>query len=436
MLKWLLMAYWLVWVLFAVFSYSLTDPNLVLSSWQPYWSFQQWIWQTVFSSAQLLTTLYLSLVVVLFVTYAAIINTLRRSSLIYQRSALQLVGIWLVVVSPLLLSYNALSHDVFNYIFNAKMVVEYQTNPHTHTALEFGSDDWTRFMHNTHTSAPYGYGWTAVSLLPYLAGFGKFALTWLSFRIWAVASVVGLFYALRHAGKSFLGRQLRTEELAVVFFNPLLLIEVISSMHNDLWMVVPAVLALSLVWRLKENWRKKGAVLLAGVAALLAFSVSIKFATLVLLPVIALMLWEKMILDWVVKQVVTRFPMVKPVVHRATEWLESYIVQFVPLLASVALFLPLLTSRSQYFHPWYLLWSFVWWPLLNSKLWKAVLVLFSLTSLLRYAPWLWAGGFASDTLFWQQVFTWTVPVLVLILWFAVYPPLHTNVRRIVTRLGE
>ena len=107
MLKWLLMAYWLVWVLFAVFSNSLTDPNLVLSSWQPYWSFQQWIWQTVFSSAQLLTTLYLSLVVVLFVTYAAIINTLRRSSLIYQRSALQLVGIWLVVVSPLLLSYNA-----------------------------------------------------------------------------------------------------------------------------------------------------------------------------------------------------------------------------------------------------------------------------------------------------------------------------------------
>jgi hypothetical protein len=37
---------------------------------------------------------------------------------------------------------------------------------------------------------------------------------------------------------------------------------------------------------------------------------------------------------------------------------------------SLALFLPLLTERSRYFLPWYLIWSLVFIPLLKSNFLK------------------------------------------------------------------
>ena len=48
----------------------------------------------------------------------------------------QLKSTLISIVLILLLSHNALSHDMFNY-FNARMVVKYAMNPHIHTALEF-----------------------------------------------------------------------------------------------------------------------------------------------------------------------------------------------------------------------------------------------------------------------------------------------------------
>lgn len=162
-------------VFFSVFSYSLTDPNLVLINNSIYWRFQQFMWQTFFVNSQLQTSIFIGLFIYLFSCYLFLLKYLIKLS--FKEHIL----LCIIVSVPLLFSYNALSHDVFNYIFNAKMVAVYHTNPHTHVALDFPHDEWIRFMHNTHTAAPYGYVWTLISLLPFLLGSGKFILTFFSF---------------------------------------------------------------------------------------------------------------------------------------------------------------------------------------------------------------------------------------------------------------
>ncbi|MBU0578649.1 hypothetical protein KJ628_01565 [Patescibacteria group bacterium] len=364
-----LLLYFLLLTIYAVFSYSLTAPNLVLTSWPPYWRFQTWMWSNFFNNRQLLTCSYLALLISLFITYFKIIKTWPKK---------QQISRWLplLIASPLILSNNALSYDVFNYIFNAKMVVVYQANPHLQTALNFAGDNWTRFMHNTHTPAPYFYGWTSLSLLPYFLGGGKFLPTWLIFRLFSFLSFGLLSYlTIQFSQLKSLKWQL------ILLLNPLLLIEVVSNVHNDLWMMTPALAAMLLITRKKTNKN----ILIS--FALLLFSASIKLATLALIP-----LWLALVLPW----------------KKAWPKFHKFITSSWPLLVSILLFLPLLTPRSKQFLPWYLIWSLVWLPLINKKwqAWKISLLVLTISSMLRYAPYLWAGNYDGSAVSQQQLITW------------------------------
>lgn len=394
-------------LVYAVFSYSLTDPNLVITSWAPYWQFQQWMWQTFFSNAQVLTTAYAVIILALFATYIWLCWNLRQA---------KKIPTWwwyLAVISPLFLAYNALSHDVFNYMFNAKMVLIYQSNPHTNVALDFPNDAWLRFMHNTHTTAPYGYGWTAISLLPSILGMGKFLLTWLAFRMMSVVSI-GLLWLVYQLYTRWSGHRISIFNLALVFLNPLFLLEVIANQHNDLWMMVPAVLSLILLVRrpLKPGW-----IALSGL--LLLVSISTKLASVALLPL------------WLIMAAAAW----RPVAHS----LLTLLTKYWPLIASMLMFLPLLTTRSQQFHPWYLVWVLVWLPLFQNHadlkkwrwlgwlqtLWKYSILMLSFSSLLRYLPWLWVGNFEGSVLLQQKLTTWIpfiVTVVVLGLWLVTKTP--------------
>ncbi|MBU2543650.1 hypothetical protein KJ707_03780 [Patescibacteria group bacterium] len=364
-----LLLYFLLLTIYAVFSYSLTAPNLVLSSWSPYWRFQTWMWAIFFNNRQLLTFSFVTLMIALFTTYIKIIKSWPKKNHLPW---------WLplLIASPLLISNNALSYDVFNYIFNAKMVVVYQANPHLQTALDFAYDNWTRFMHNTHTPAPYFYGWTGLSLLPYFLGGGKFSLTWMAFRLFNFSSLGLLSFSLVNYLKD---RQ--NIWLPLLLFNPLLLIEVVSNVHNDLWMMAPALVAMLLISREKTNKN----IFLS--LALLLLSASIKLATLMLFP-----LWLVLVSPW----------------KKIWPKLHDLILDNWPLLTSVLLFLPLLTLRSKQFLPWYLIWSLVWIPLINKKwkLWKISLVILSISSMFRYIPYLWSGNYEGDVILHQKLITW------------------------------
>lgn len=410
----LLSLYSVILCIYAVFSYGQTDPNLVLLNWQPYWQFQQWMWDVFFNNAVLSTWVFGGLIVLLFVLYLLIVKKLEASSLEYQASWKKYALVYGLVIAPLLLSYNALSHDVFNYIFNAKMVVQYGANPHMQVALDFGHDPWTRFMHNTHTAAPYWYGWTALSLIPYVLGLGKFILTWVAFRIWSLVSVVLLYFGLQYAAEIFTGQKLQSYQLALVFFNPLFVIEVISNMHNDLWMVVPGLVSLALITDLDPRNAPQTKKLGLAVVLLLA-SISIKLATAALIPLLVLVIVEKNFLFKLADALAEKLPFFKLIPAKFLQSIESYAYQYIPLVAAGLLFLPLLTLRSQQFHPWYWTWVLVWMPFINNKFWRNVIILFSITSMLRYIPWLWSGGFEGEVLLYQKLITWA-PVLLYVGW--------------------
>ncbi|HEX7017340.1 MAG TPA: hypothetical protein VF209_00320 [Patescibacteria group bacterium] len=387
-----LLAYFLLLSAYSLFSYSLTAPNLILTSWPPYWNFQLYMWRTFFNNRVLLSQVYLMLVGAIVFFYLWWGTT--RPVLVDFKTPhwKKWLLVLLLVTIPLLASNNALSYDVFNYIFNAKMVAVYHANPHLETATNYLYDDWTRFMHNTHTPAPYGYGWTLLSLLPYSLGGGKFLLTWLSFRLFSLLSLLLLaltyLYALRK----------KLANVAVVWLillNPLLLIEIISNSHNDLWMMVPAVWSLLLVS--SDAQPIKGSKFLTtGLSLiLLALATSIKLATITLLPLwLALVIWDL--------GPIKRVPLASD--------LGQFLIRDWPFWASILMFIPLLTLRSQQFHPWYLTWVLVWLPLIKvskaAKIWIPAILLLSISSLLRYLPYLYAGTFEGNVLWQQKMITW------------------------------
>lgn len=394
---------------YTIFSYSLTDPNLVLTTWMPYWHFQTWIWETVFTNNVLLTQLYTILVVSLSVVYMIVITLLKKNEPV-KRAHLLGYGLILVI---LLFSYNALSHDVFNYMFNAKIVVVYHNNPSTVTALDYPQDLWVRFMHNVHTPAPYGLGWTILSLVPYVFGMNKFLITWLLFRMIEIIAVWLLYKSLQLLSLVIFKRELWAKDAALLFLNPLFLIEIISNMHNDLWMMVPALFFVALFLKqITLNW-----TVIVTSLGLFFLSVSVKFATvLILIPVG--MLWVQ---DRLIQRLLTQKIGSWPYSYRLISWIKrmgrSVTAPYAPLLCSVLMFVPLFTARSQQFHPWYLIWSLCWIPVISQRWWKAVLILFSFSSLLRYIPWLYQGGFSDHTVWQQKVVTWVGAAIGIFVWW-------------------
>ncbi len=390
-LLWLFIIYFVLLVIYTIFSYALTAPNLILSSNEVFWRFQTWMWQTFFNDRELLTYIYLAIITLIFLIYFMTLTLIKNMKTVGRNSYFSswfIFGVILLMAFPLLFSNNALSYDVFNYIFNAKMVLIYHADPHVKVALDFAFDDWTRFMHNTHTPAPYGYGWTVLSLIPYTLGLGKFLLTWTVFRLFGFISFILLFFTYQWFNHKK-NRSWSFNSYFLIFLNPLLLIEVISNSHNDLWMMVPAIISLTLV---ANSHRQKTTLTWLKIILsifLLGFSISTKFATILLLPVwIGLMLNQSL-------QLKTSF------VNFRNNW---------PLLSSLAMFLPLCLNRSQQFHPWYLIWSLVWIPLFSdhklAKFWQQGLIVLSISSLYRYLPYLWLGEYNPEVLWQQKLITW------------------------------
>lgn len=209
------------------------------------------------------------------------------------------------------------------------------------------------------------------------------------FRFFCVLSIGFLWWSMQFLAKK-IGKPLNVFWTAAVFLNPLFLIEVVSNSHNDLWMMGLAITALAFIVH-KPNWKNTALSLL-----LLALSISMKFGTAVLFPVWLFLLVRR----WKLKKL---------------QWLNDYW----PTAASILMFLPLLTDRSQQFNPWYLTWVLVWLPFVKASWWRKLVLVLSLSSLLRYVPWLWNGTFTDQIILQQKLITWVPFILCgvgLLLW--------------------
>jgi len=367
--KLLLTIYFLLFTLFSIYSYAFLDVGLTLTSFKPYLDFQKKMqWWGYFNRGES-TIVFIILAILLFTVYCLLFILFKKRKISLKKIIILAVTICLILV----FSYPAFSHDIFNYIFNAKMVVIFKADPHKQVAMDF-PDPMLGFMRNIHTPAPYFYGWTLTSLAPFILGFNRIFPEIISFKLFSVFSLFLTAFILNkiYSILKFKNGKLR---LTLFLLNPLILIETISIGHNDLAMMVLAFLGFYFLVRSKQE--KK---LLFAVCCLLftCASISIKYATLILLPIF---------LIWYLKP---KFDL--------------------GLWGSLLLFLLPFTRPLDQLHSWYLIWPLTWSLLAKKPKVFYFFVLLSCFALLRYAPYIYYGN-------------WDPPVTQLRLWIYFLIPL-------------
>jgi len=354
--------YSLLLLFLIIYSYSQIDLNLTLSSNQLYQSIQQQLIYLGYFNRPLSTVVFTILLFLLFTFYFFILYLVNKKKVTLQKILL------LVVLTCVILffSYPAFSHDIFNYMFDARIVTKYYQNPYFHSALDFPNDLWTRFMHWTHRTYPYGPIWLILTLPFSFLGFGKFVPTLFLFKV---------MFALFHLGNIFLIYKIlqkispKNIILGVVFyaFNPLVIIESLVSPHNEIMMLFFLLLAIhQIVFGNKLN---------SFISLLL--SVGIKFVTVSLLPIFLF-------------------------INMKSDYLHKYILWVLFLL------IPPLLIQIVYREPysWYfLLFIGVAAILVEVRNLRYLIYGSSLAFLLRYIPFLYTGEYSSqvrqtqDTLF-------------------------------------
>ena len=353
-----LIAYFLTLLFLTIYSYSQIDLNLTLSSNQTYQFFQNQLIQLGYFNRPISTLIYLLLLLLFFSFYLIFLYQVKHKKLIL-KDIFQLIVISCVI---LLFSYPAFSHDLFNYMFDARIVTKYHLNPYYYSALDFPDDLWIRFMHWTHRVYPYGPLWLVITLpLSYL-GYGKFVLTLAFFK---------LFFVIFHLGNTYIIYKLLTRInpkyslYGVVFYalNPLVIFESLVSPHNDVVMLFFLLLTIYLVVAKRNR--------LLSIISLL-FSGAVKFTTLVLLPLF--LIPNK---SYKVRLKLTLFFLILPVLIQ-TIYREPY--------------------------PWYFIILIGVGALLGDNI-KISIIVSGLTFglLLRYAPYLYYGDYSKTVSLWQ---TW------------------------------
>lgn len=314
-----------------IYSYVLVDPNITFVNHQLWTEFREMMVQVGYHDRPLSWYLYIGIMTALtgFHLWA-----LRFSS------KLNPWRLALIAGSILAFSYPFLSHDFFNYLFDAKILTVYGDNPYLMRAMDYPEDPWLRFMHWTHRTYPYGPLFLVITLIPSFLGMGTFVLSFLLMKLTFVGFYLAAVWALNRINSRY----------ALLFATqPFVLVEGLVSAHNDLIGVSLALIGVLFLLQDKK--------LQAG--TFLVLSVLIKYMTL----------------PFVILTKTNRF-------HQ----------QWIALAGIVALIGYITITRD--FQQWYLLHLFVLIPFL-PRLIERLQILF-LGALLSYYPFIRLGGWGDE----------------------------------------
>lgn len=245
--------------LFSLYAYALVDPNLTLIS-HPLWTdFRNAMVQFGYYQRENSSITYIALVIGLFGFSYFATKKFKQINVVAFAGIAALISI---------ISYPFISHDFFNYLFDARILTFYHQNPYLHKALDFPNDPWIRFMHWTIRTYPYGPTFLPITLIPSFLSFGKFLLAFMFFK--------GLFAGFYFLAVYYLNKI--DKKLAVFFATqPLIIVEGLINSHNDLLAVSFGIIGMYYLL----NKAKKG----AGVMFIL--SAGIKYMTAPLLLLLA-----------------------------------------------------------------------------------------------------------------------------------------------------
>ncbi|MFA9289094.1 MAG: hypothetical protein ACEQSA_04400 [Weeksellaceae bacterium] len=318
--------YGLVLVCFSIYSYALIDPNLTLVS-HPLWQqLREPLIQLGYHQRATSTQIYLILLVALFAIHLW---------LVHKKKNINPIHISILVACIAVFAYPFVSHDLFNYIFDAKILTVYGDNPYMQKALDYPLDEWTRFMHWTHRPYPYGPTFLPFTLIPSYLSFNTFILNFGFFKIaWGLMYLVSVY----------LLSKLHKRSALMFATHPLVILEGLMNSHNDLIAVAFGIIG---IWFLFQKNQ---------IAARIWFLISggIKYLTL---PLIVLQ-------------------------QKKDHWLNV-----VSLAGHITLLIYLSTLEIQ---PWYFLVLFMFLPFYPRLI--DCIQIFLISLLLSYYPYIMLGG--------------------------------------------
>jgi len=372
--------------LFAVvglFFYSFTqiDLGLTLSRVSIWQAAERFFKDIGYFQRPLSAYIFIGIVLLLFAFYLLILQLVRNRKISKKE-------IWVLIIAIttiLTFSYNAFSYDLFNYIFDAKIVTYYHQNPYMHKALDYLSDPMLSFMHWTHRLYPYGPVWIGLTVPLSFLGLQLFLPTFFLFKAFTSVCFLGTTFFI---GKILQKFSSKDELFGITFFalNPLVIIEALVSAHNDIAMMLFVLWAIYLLMNIKY------------VRSLLLFvlSIGVKFATAFLIPIYGLIIFlqkRKKTINWKIL------------------FLWMTLLMIIPVI---------LASYRTNFQPWYLLNVFPFAALVSRNYYIFIpSIILSLFGVLEYLPFLYLGNWNDPIpviLFWMIVTSLVLSLFFTLVW--------------------
>lgn len=344
------------------YSYSQVDLNLTLSSNYIYQLFQNRLTYLGYFNRPLSSLIYIILFITLFLHYFYILlQTVKKS--ISVRQVIFIISLSCII---LFFSYPAFSHDIFNYLFDARIVTKYYANPYTHSALDYPGDLWVRFMHWTHRTYPYGPVWLLITLPFSWLGFGKLVMTLWNFKIMIALFHIGniiLIYKIL----SRINSENRLLGISFYALNPLIIIESLVSPHNEVVMLFFLLMVIYYGFIKKKQ--------LFGIFNLL-LSAGIKYTTIILIPLF--------------------------IIYKKNRKMEPSGLIYIILFLLIPVLLIQIYYREPY--PWYFI------PIIgvtslicNKRIIMLSIIGVSFGILLRYFPYLYYGDYSKNVSLMQNL---------------------------------
>jgi len=382
-LKILLAAYIIVFLLLFLYSFTQIDLGLVISRYPFFYQFEKAFQYIGYFNRPLSTLLYLIILVLLTGLYVTLLKLANKKKLDNH-------FVWKIIIVGIILltfSYNAFSYDLFNYLFDAKILTHYHANPYIHKALDYPGDPMLAFMHWTHRVYPYGPIWLVLTVPLSFVGLQVFIVTFFLFKMLMAASYFGSVYFI---GKILQKLKPEKKLFGLIFFslNPLVLIECLVSAHLDIVMMFFSLMAFYFL--IEKKYVKSYLSII--------FSIGIKFLTALLFPVaivINMLQYTKKKIPW------------------------DILFGISLLLFSIGVYVE--SQQSGNFQPWYLVALLSYAVFLSHKYYVLIpSIMISVLSLLLYVPYLYLGNWnppvpqiLSDIMY----ISWGISLLFIIVYF-------------------
>ena len=359
-----------------LYSFTQVDLNLTLSRISLMFAAQDFFQFIGYFNRPLSTGLYGGIMVLLFVSYGLVLHMAVRKKI-------TAVHVWLFVGLTsifLLFSYPAFSYDIYNYMFDARIVTEHAQNPYVHKALDYPDDPWINFMRWTHRTYPYGPLWLVVTVPLTFITLGRFLPALVLFKLLMAAAYIISVWAIQKIQEKVSPEHVALS-MAAFALNPLVVIESLVSSHNDI--VMMAIVLVAFLFLIEGRQVKSWIYFI--------LSALIKFATGILAPVFLWVWWNGSYRTNESHET-----------NKRTMFKRIFLVSVILMICAVIA----ATIRTQ-FQPWYLLYVLPFAAFTFNKYYVAIpVIVISLAGLMQYVPFLYLGNWDTpvpDILNWIMI---------------------------------